>query len=112
MLHVRRENRQEVIKEEHQEYHDTKTLASFANISFKTDSSRRKYIAEEIAKVGKGNISAQIFTFRELSVATNNFHPDNLLGEGGFGRVYKGKLEDTDRQCVCKRECYYKTSDQ
>lgn len=91
------------LKKSIKEYHDTKTLASFANISFKTDSSRRKYIAEEIAKVGKGNISAQIFTFRELSVATNNFHPDNLLGEGGFGRVYKGKLEDTDRVVAVKQ---------
>ncbi|KAL6283927.1 hypothetical protein ACE6H2_014856 [Prunus campanulata] len=91
------------LKKSIKEYHDTKTLASFANISFKTDSSRRKYIAEEIAKVGKGNISAQIFTFRELSVATNNFHPDNLLGEGGFGRVYEGKLEDTDRVVAVKQ---------
>lgn len=34
------------------------------------------------------------FTFRELATATNNFHPDCIVGEGGFGRVYKGQLED------------------
>lgn len=34
------------------------------------------------------------FTFRELATATNNFRSDRLLGEGGFGRVYKGQLEN------------------
>ncbi|KAJ3676370.1 hypothetical protein LUZ60_003782 [Juncus effusus] len=37
-----------------------------------------------------GNITAKAFTFRELANATKNFRQDCLLGEGGFGRVYKG----------------------
>ncbi|KAF1895105.1 hypothetical protein Lal_00022602 [Lupinus albus] len=41
------------------------------------------------------HIAAQTFTFRELAVATKNFRPECLLGEGGFGRVYKGRLENT-----------------
>ncbi|KAJ6698690.1 LRR RECEPTOR-LIKE SERINE/THREONINE-PROTEIN KINASE-RELATED [Salix purpurea] len=34
------------------------------------------------------------FTFRELQIATDNFCSKNILGTGGFGNVYKGKLGD------------------
>lgn len=36
---------------------------------------------------------ARSFTFRELAAATRGFKEVNLLGEGGFGKVYKGRLE-------------------
>ncbi|GLU13827.1 hypothetical protein SLE2022_304370 [Rubroshorea leprosula] len=32
------------------------------------------------------------FSFRELQIATGNFSPKNILGQGGFGVVYKGCL--------------------
>ncbi|KAE8683305.1 40S ribosomal protein S6 [Hibiscus syriacus] len=41
----------------------------------------------------KGN-GACSFTFGELATATRNFRETNLLGEGGFGRVFKGRLEN------------------
>ncbi|XP_052291612.1 probable leucine-rich repeat receptor-like serine/threonine-protein kinase At3g14840 isoform X1 [Citrus sinensis] len=34
------------------------------------------------------------FTLRQIKAATNNFAPDNKIGEGGFGPVYKGLLAD------------------
>ncbi|XP_065865643.1 cysteine-rich receptor-like protein kinase 44 [Euphorbia lathyris] len=34
------------------------------------------------------------FDIETLQIATNHFSPDNKLGEGGFGAVYKGKLPD------------------
>ncbi|XP_055833941.1 probable serine/threonine-protein kinase PBL21 [Solanum dulcamara] len=40
----------------------------------------------------KGNV-ARGFTFKELALATQNFREANLIGEGGFGSVYKGRLE-------------------
>lgn len=43
----------------------------------------------------KGNLSAKTFTFRELASATKNFRQECVLGEGGFGRVFKGTLQSS-----------------
>lgn len=43
------------------------------------------------------NIATQeqrTFSYETLVAATNNFHVHNKLGQGGFGPVYKGKLND------------------
>ncbi|KAK3422484.1 receptor-like cytoplasmic kinase 176 [Eucalyptus grandis] len=34
------------------------------------------------------------FSYTELRVATRNFRPDSVLGEGGFGSVYKGWVDE------------------
>ncbi|XP_015571303.2 probable LRR receptor-like serine/threonine-protein kinase At1g56130 isoform X1 [Ricinus communis] len=39
-------------------------------------------------------IEADTFSYAELKTATEDFSPANKLGEGGFGPVYKGKLND------------------
>lgn len=36
----------------------------------------------------------KIFTFAELRSATRNFKLDSVLGEGGFGKVYKGWVDE------------------
>ncbi|XP_020676200.1 probable serine/threonine-protein kinase PIX13 [Dendrobium catenatum] len=36
----------------------------------------------------------KVFTFAELKSATRNFKSDKVLGEGGFGTVYKGWLDE------------------
>lgn len=51
--------------------------------------------AVAIKKESSNSIDAKSFTFRELATATNSFRQEFLIGEGGFGRVYKGKLEKT-----------------
>lgn len=46
---------------------------------------------------GSEHIAAKIFTFRELAQATAYFRAESLLGEGGFGRVYKGRLDNINQ---------------
>ncbi|CAD6243053.1 unnamed protein product [Miscanthus lutarioriparius] len=36
----------------------------------------------------------RVFTFAELRAATRNFKADTVLGEGGFGRVHKGWVDE------------------
>lgn len=50
-----------------------------------------------------GQIAAQTFTFRELAAATNNFRPDCFLGEGGFGCVYRGRLQSSGQVVAVKQ---------
>ncbi|AQK46208.1 Putative leucine-rich repeat receptor-like protein kinase family protein [Zea mays] len=54
---------------------------------------RRKLLLEQqelYSIVGRPNV----FVYGELRTATENFSSNNLLGEGGYGSVYKGKLAD------------------
>ncbi|PRQ36949.1 putative protein kinase RLK-Pelle-RLCK-VIIa-2 family [Rosa chinensis] len=44
-----------------------------------------------------GYINVNIFTHDEMRLATKNFRSDLILGEGGFGIVYKGVIDDTVR---------------
>ncbi|GMN39061.1 hypothetical protein TIFTF001_008300 [Ficus carica] len=68
--------------------------------SLKTNS----FLNEEAFKNGgSDHIAAQTFTFRELAAATRNFRAECLLGEGGFGRVYKGLLESTNQVVAIKQ---------
>ncbi|KAM0939381.1 putative protein kinase RLK-Pelle-RLCK-VIIa-2 family [Dioscorea sansibarensis] len=48
---------------------------------------------EELKLVnGYGDVNT--FTYNELRLATKNFRPDLILGEGGFGVVYKGVIDN------------------
>jgi predicted Ser/Thr protein kinase len=37
---------------------------------------------------------ARLFILEELEHATKQFNQNNLIGQGGFGLVYKGLLQD------------------
>ncbi|GLJ06267.1 hypothetical protein SUGI_0034590 [Cryptomeria japonica] len=42
----------------------------------------------------------RFFTFAEIQEATNNFDEHLIIGVGGFGKVYKGELEDGTKVAV------------
>lgn len=50
----------------------------------------------EVSHLGWG----QWYTMRELEEATGGFSPDNVIGEGGYGIVYRGMLEDSTQIAV------------
>lgn len=91
------------LRKSFQEYKKNERLTSFGNLSTRTDKSKIKYISDEIDKLGKGNITAQVFTYKELCTITKNFSPQNLIGEGGFGRVYKAYLESKNMEVAVKK---------
>jgi hypothetical protein len=61
---------------------DTKSSASREQNSTSSLESTRSASCKELRE----------FKYAELKSATSNFHPRNVLGEGGFGFVYKGVI--------------------
>ncbi|KAK7272480.1 hypothetical protein RJT34_29098 [Clitoria ternatea] len=58
--------------------------------------------ANAIKKHEEEDLELPMFELSTISSATNNFSTDNKLGEGGFGSVYKGILDD-GREIAVKR---------
>ncbi|KAK9013883.1 hypothetical protein V6N11_005061 [Hibiscus sabdariffa] len=57
----------------------------------------------EVSVDGKATKAAHSFTFDQVIAATGNFRLDYFLGEGGFGKVYKGFLEETNQVVAIKQ---------
>ncbi|XP_061368816.1 G-type lectin S-receptor-like serine/threonine-protein kinase At1g11300 [Gastrolobium bilobum] len=56
-------------------------------------------LSEELKRV-KNFQDLPVFDFRYISTATDNFNSSNKLGQGGFGSVYKGELQDGQEVAV------------
>lgn len=50
----------------------------------------------EVSHLGWGHW----YTLRELEISTNGFADENVIGEGGYGIVYHGVLEDNTKVAV------------
>ncbi|KAM1008124.1 hypothetical protein ACFX2A_004699 [Malus domestica] len=57
-------------------------------------------LQQKIASQGGSVETTKIFTAEELEKATNNYHESRILGEGGYGIVYKGILAADNNKVV------------
>lgn len=65
-------------------------------------------LVSQVAKLGTQVAPVyRLFSFEELKEATDNFDQSALVGEGAYGKIYKGRLEDGT--CVAiRRVALYK----
>ncbi|XP_057471922.1 receptor-like cytoplasmic kinase 185 isoform X2 [Actinidia eriantha] len=79
------------------------TTTTTTSSSSLTVNGKPKPSADRANTIDNKNIAAKTFTFRELASATKNFRQECLLGEGGFGRVYKGTLQSSGQIVAVKQ---------
>ncbi|XP_050215884.1 G-type lectin S-receptor-like serine/threonine-protein kinase RKS1 [Mercurialis annua] len=63
---------------------------------------RRRFQSNEVAEDGEGPLDTTIYNYTTVLAATNSFSPSNKIGQGGFGSVYKGQL-DNGQEIAVKR---------
>ncbi|XP_010480181.1 PREDICTED: probable LRR receptor-like serine/threonine-protein kinase At1g56140 [Camelina sativa] len=68
-------------------------LSIFAGVAIFIIRKRRKRYTDD-EEILSMDVKPFTFTYSELKSATQDFDSSNKLGEGGFGPVYKGKLND------------------
>ncbi|KAL8141027.1 LOW QUALITY PROTEIN: hypothetical protein V2J09_007048 [Rumex salicifolius] len=62
---------------------------------------RRRF--QEVLEDWEKDYALQRFSYKELHQATKGFTEKELLGSGGFGKVYKGVIPSTNAQVAVKR---------
>ncbi|GMN24071.1 hypothetical protein TIFTF001_000399 [Ficus carica] len=63
----------------------------------------RKKRYEEVREEWETIYGPQRFSYKNLYKATKGFKESEVLGEGGFGKVYRGTLASTDAQIAVKK---------
>ncbi|KAL7156122.1 hypothetical protein ABFS83_03G121500 [Erythranthe nasuta] len=60
-------------------------------------------LQEKLSARERSQDTVKIFTSVELEKATNDFHNDMIIGQGGFGTVYKGLLQENNNTVAIKK---------
>ncbi|GER43375.1 plasma membrane receptor-like kinase, partial [Striga asiatica] len=63
--------------------------------------STRAPSSEDEPRIWLGQIKR--FSYREIQLATDNFNKSKIIGQGGYGKVYKGVLTDNMKLVAVKR---------
>ncbi|KAL3733645.1 hypothetical protein ACJRO7_023072 [Eucalyptus globulus] len=63
---------------------------------------RRRILKERGWRSGKDDFDLPLYDFATIAAATDNFSSRNMIGQGGFGPVYKGNLS-VDQEIAVKR---------
>lgn len=70
----------------------------YTSVDGRDTSSRRSSFSLPLTPRSEGAIlessNLNIFGFNDLRTSTRNFRPDSVLGEGGFGCVFKGWIDE------------------
>ncbi|GLU10153.1 hypothetical protein SLE2022_269730 [Rubroshorea leprosula] len=72
---------------------EVKKQSSFSRLAM-LDLSNPSTIMSEDLSISLAGSNLHVFTLLELRVITQNYSSSNFLGEGGFGRVHKGFVDD------------------
>ncbi|RWW36090.1 hypothetical protein BHE74_00058912 [Ensete ventricosum] len=67
---------------------------SIPRLSFSDLSNSTGMLSPEDLSISLAGTNLHVFTLAELKAATQSFSSGNFLGEGGFGPVYKGFVDD------------------